>query len=82
VFTYAFWKATAERVIGTFAATVLGLNGADGLGVLHTDWAQVLYASAIIAGLTLLKCLAASLSNGTPSATNAEVPASRHRAVG
>ena len=73
----AFWKATAERTIATFAATVIGLNGADGLGVVHTDWAQVLTASAIIAGLTLLKCLASGLSEGSPSAINAEVPANK-----
>lgn len=72
MFTLAFWKATAERTIATFAATALGLNGADGLGVLHTDWLQVLAASGIIAGLTLLKCLAAGTKGGTPSATNAE----------
>lgn len=80
MFTLAFWKATAERTVATFAATVIGLNGADGLGVVNTDWGQVLIASLIIAGLTLLKCLASGLSEGNPSAINAEVTKGKHEA--
>lgn len=72
MFTLAFWKATAERTAGTFAATVLGLAGTDTIGMLSLDWGQIFAASGIIAGLTVLKCVAASSVSGTPSATNAE----------
>lgn len=83
MFTLTFWKATLERTIGTFAATVLGLAGTDTIGMLSLDWVQIGQASAIIAGLTVLKCLVvAAGSDGSPSATNVEAlkPQGRHEA--
>lgn len=83
MFTLTFWKATLERTVGTFAATVLGLAGTDTIGMLSLDWVQIAQASAIIAGLTMLKCLVvAAGSDGSPSATNVEAlkPAGRHEA--
>lgn len=73
MFTLAFWKATLERTIGTFAATVLGLAGTDALGMLSLDWGQIFAASGIIGGLTVLKCLSvAAGTDGTPSLGNVE----------
>lgn len=81
MFTLTFWKATAERSIGTFAATVLGLAGTDTIGMLSLDWPQIFAASGVIAGLTVLKCITvAAGTDGSPSATNVEAlkPARRH----
>lgn len=83
MFTLTFWKATLERTIGTFAATIIGLAGTDTVGMLTLDWVQIVSASAIIAGLTVLKCLTvAAGTDGSPSATNVEAlsPKGRHEA--
>lgn len=73
MFTLTFWKATLERSLGTFAATVIGLAGTDTIGMLSLDWLQIFAASGIIAGLTVLKCVAvAAGTDGAPSALNAE----------
>lgn len=83
MFTLTFWKATLERTVGTFAATVLGLAGTDTLGMLSLDWAQIFAASGVIAGLTVLKCITvAAGTDGSPSATNVEslAPTGKHRA--
>jgi hypothetical protein len=81
MFTLTFWKATAERSIGTFAATVLGLAGTDTIGMLSLDWPQIFAASGVIAGLTVLKCITvAAGTDGSPSLTSVEAlkPARRH----
>ena len=83
MFTLTFWKATLERTVGTFAATVLGLAGTDTIGMLALDWVQIVSASTVIAGLTVLKCLAvAAGTDGSPSAANVEAlnPKGRHEA--
>ncbi len=82
MFTLTFWKATLERTIGTFAATVLGLAGTDTIGMLALDWPQIFAASGVIAGLTVLKCITvAAGTDGSPSALNAEALAvGRHGA--
>lgn len=73
MWTATFWKATAERTIGTFAATVLGLAGTDALALASLDWPQIFTASGIVSGLTVLKCITvATATDGTPSALNAE----------
>lgn len=74
MFTLTFWKATLERTIGTFAATVLGLAGLTaGTDVLALDWPQIFAASGVVAGLTVLKCITvAAGTDGSPSAGNVE----------
>jgi hypothetical protein len=57
MWTWAFWKATAERVIATFAAAFGGLLLT---ALADPDWLEILRASGIIAAITLAKCLAAS----------------------
>ena len=80
MFTLTFWKATAERTIGTFAATVLGLAGTDTIGMLALDWPQIFAASGVIAGLTVLKCITvATATDGSPSAANVEALKTRGR---
>ncbi|GFH38924.1 holin [Streptomyces pacificus] len=60
MFTRAFWKATAERMIRTFAQGTLGVASADGLGILDVDWAQAASVGGLAAALALLTAIAAS----------------------
>lgn len=73
MFTKQFWKASLERVVGTFAASFIGLvvvdNSTDYLGL---DWGNIFVTSIIITGLTFVKTLAALATNGTPGFTEAE----------
>lgn len=73
MFTILFWKASAERAVGTFAASVVGLaivaNPFD-YGLL--PWGDIFKASLIITGLTVLKTLAALGTNGSPGFGTAE----------
>lgn len=73
MFALTFWKATFERSVGTFAATVVGLAGADTGGLVALDWPQIFAASGIVAGITALKCISvAAGTDGTPSIGNVE----------
>lgn len=62
-----------ERVVATFAASVLGLATADGVGVqdvLNIGSWKLWAASGIVAAFTLLKTLIASrVGSGAPSAS-------------
>ena len=61
MFTAAFWKATAERVVGTFGAVLLAALGLDsGVNLADADWGAALTLAGYSAGVTLLKCLSAS----------------------
>ncbi|MEU5580922.1 holin [Streptomyces huasconensis] len=61
--TTAFWKATAERAVRTFAQAVLGIGGADGLGLLNTNWGD----AAAVGGLAALAAvLTAIVTSGGP----------------
>lgn len=53
LFTLVFWVAAFERSVKTFAQTVIALVGVDQLGVLSTDWGQVLAAAGIAALLSV-----------------------------
>ena len=68
----AFWKDTAERVVSAFVLSLLGVFGtAEGLDLHTVKWGQILTAAGGIAALTLLKCLAAGTGvvgeKGSPS---------------
>ena len=67
----AFWKATAERVIGTAAASGIAvLSAADPMGI---DWQQGLVLTGIASAVTFLKCVVANTAtNDGPGFTNAE----------
>lgn len=58
--TAAFWKATIERMIRTFAQAVLALLGGDGLGLLDVDWGQALSVGGLAAVVALLTAVATS----------------------
>lgn len=75
MFTLTFWKAVLERSIATFLeaflAAVLMLGGTTLTGV---DWLTALNISALSFVIAIVKnVLVAWGTNGSPSATNAEV---------
>ncbi|MFI2077789.1 holin [Streptomyces triculaminicus] len=58
--TAAFWVATCERMIRTFAQALLGVLGADATGVLDADWTGVFSVAGLAAVLALLTAVATS----------------------
>ena len=79
--TLAFWRATIERAVKTFAQALLALIGTGAVGVTSLNWPQLLSVSATAALLSVLTSVASGASDGNPSATNAETtPAGKHRA--
>lgn len=76
--TLAFWQATAERAVGTVAATAAALIGADTAvgqilpGVLEVDWLGVLSTSVTAGILTVLKAVGSTATGNGPSITNSE----------
>jgi hypothetical protein len=58
MFTAAFWKGLAERAIKTFAASLAGLLGTAGLGLLDVDWGQALSVSGLATLVTVLLAVA------------------------
>lgn len=72
MWTKAYWKALAERVLGVAAATFGGLLSADTFNLLTANWGDVFSATGLAALTTLVLALAATLattSNG-PSFTS------------
>lgn len=59
IWTKAFWKGAAERGIKTFAATSAALLGANGIGLLDVDFAQV----GSVAGLATLVSVLIAIGN-------------------
>jgi hypothetical protein len=70
----AFWKATAERAVSTFAQSVIAVAGVGtAVPELRVPWVGALLAGGVAAGLSVLKSLvAAGVGDGSPSITNAE----------
>lgn len=60
MFSLAFAKATAERVIATFAEALAAFLVANAVGVLDADWQTGASVAALAAVVALLKALAAS----------------------
>lgn len=58
--TGAFWKATSERVVRTYAQAVLALLTGDGLGLLDVDWGQAFSVGGLAAVAALLTAIVAS----------------------
>jgi hypothetical protein len=67
--TSGFWKATAERMLRAFAATLLPLLGAGSVSILDVPWETALGVSGTAAVVSLLASLVASQTGtkGTPS---------------
>lgn len=59
--TLAFWKATAERSVRTFAQVLVGALGLDTLGIVNANWGEGL---AIAGGAALLAVLTAVATSG------------------
>lgn len=58
--TAAFWKATFERMIRTFAQAVLAAASAGQFGVLDVDWGQAASVGGLASVLALLTAVATS----------------------
>lgn len=58
--TAAFWAATFERIVRTFAQSLLAVLGANATGVLDADWLGALSAAGLAAVLALLTAIATS----------------------
>ncbi|MGW1840836.1 holin [Streptomyces sp. NPDC002067] len=65
----AFWTATFERVIRTFAQALLAVLGADEFGILTAPWADALSTAGMAAVLALLTAVASSGTGGGPGLT-------------
>lgn len=61
----AFWKATAERAVRTFAQVLVGSLGLDTLGIINARWSEGLTLAAGSAVLTVLTAVAMSGGGGT-----------------
>ena len=73
----AFWKASAERAVKTFAQSILALLGTGSVGITTLDWKGILSVAATAALASVLTSLA-SLSTVTPPAapeTKPDAPA-------
>lgn len=60
MWTKAFWLATLERVLRTFAQALIAALTASGTGLIDTDWQGAASTAGMAAVLALLTCVAAS----------------------
>jgi hypothetical protein len=65
----AFWKATGERAVRTFAQGTLGAVSADGLGLLDVDWGAAFGIGGLAAALAVLTAIATSGGTDGPGIT-------------
>jgi hypothetical protein len=73
MWTVEFWKATAERVITTFAWTLLSSIGVGYADLGSIPWGPALSSAGVAALLSLLKSVTVNKVTGTgPSLTNSE----------
>lgn len=73
MWTRAFWKATAERAVKTFAQSAAALALANGTGLIDTDWIPLLSVSGMAALVSVLTSVGSDVATGDgPSLTNAE----------
>jgi r1t holin len=61
MYSITFWKRTLERVVGSFAASLLSvLTFSGALDVVHVGWKQALAMAAFAAVVTALKSVVGS----------------------
>ena len=73
MFTFTFWKATAERGIKTTAQSAAALLVGDGLGLLTVDWVSVGSVAGLAGVVSVLTSVGiGAATDGTPSAVSAE----------
>lgn len=77
MWTKAYWLDLAERVLATFAGSLVTLWGADGLNLLHVDWQLDLGIAGGSALVALAKGLAAK-SIGDPNSASLLTKPGRH----
>ena len=85
IWTPAFWRATAERIIATIVGALIAVLTADGFDVLSVDWPGILTTIGLAGLVSLLKAILANVATQTgPSLTNSEqvVPAEPQPVVG
>jgi hypothetical protein len=75
IWTGAFWLATAERAVKTFAQTAASLLLLDEVpGLLNVDWAGVGSVAGLAALMSVLLSVGGNAATGDgPSAVGAEV---------
>lgn len=64
--TRAFWRATGERCVRTFAQALLAVLGAESAGLLDADWPGALSAAGMAAVLALVTAVATSSGTEGP----------------
>ncbi|MDT0381445.1 holin [Streptomyces sp. DSM 42041] len=62
--TAAFWRATLERMVRTFAQAVLALLGGDGMGLVDVDWGAAFSVGGLAAVVALLTAIVTSGAGG------------------
>lgn len=59
--TVAFWKATLERMLRTFAQVLLATLGLESAGIVHSNWREGLSLAGGAALLTALTAVSTSV---------------------
>lgn len=67
--TLAFWRATAERMVRTFAQATLAVASAGPLGITDVDWPDAFSVGGLAAVLALLTAVASSRGSEGPGVT-------------
>lgn len=64
MFDKEFWKATFQRMVRSFAASLGALLTAAGTGIIDAGWQDALSTAGMAAVLTFLLCLAGGATSG------------------
>lgn len=67
--TLAFWKATVERAVRTFAQSALALFAGDGIGLVDVDWGEVASVGGLAAVAAVLTAIVTSGGTTGPGIT-------------
>ncbi|MFJ4735297.1 holin [Streptomyces sp. NPDC088770] len=67
--TRAFWEASAERAVRTFAQSTLAVLGAGSFGLLDAPWQAALSTGGFAAVLAVLTAVATSGGSEGPGLT-------------
>jgi hypothetical protein len=79
MFTFAFWKATAERAVKTFAQAFAAFIVLGTTGLLDLDWATAASISGAAALLSVLTSVASSgVGSAGPSLAGEKLPGEAH----
>ena len=62
IWTADFWKATAERVIRTFAQAFAAAFVANATGIIGANWEAIVSISGGAALVALMTCIAANIT--------------------